>query len=159
MNYNNQFYMQELQGMKDRIDSQMRQMQQNQMQQQQPIPQPITQNFQIAPTQNNNELEGRYAKDINDVKNTFVVKTGIFVNKDFTEMWIKDTTGNVRTFRTEEIVELDPKDREINDLKKQLAELKGMVLNATKYDNANDDGETSSTKPSTISKTKSTNAK
>lgn len=158
MNYNNQFYMQELQGMKDRIDSQMRQMQQNQMQQQQPIPQ-INQSFQLAPTQNNNELEGRYAKDINDVKNTFVVKTGIFVNKDFTEMWVKDTTGNVRIFRTEEIIELDPKDKEIDSLKKQIEELKGMIVNATKYDNTNDVREITTKKSTRVQNDKRDDAK
>ena len=79
------------------------------MQTQQPL-QPITQNFQITPTQNNSELEGKYANNIDEVKNTFVLKTGIFTNKDFSIVWIKDVTGNIRTFKTEELIELDPKD-------------------------------------------------
>ena len=125
---NNQFYMQELQSMRDKIDNQMKQYQQSQMQQ--PVQQPITQNFQLAPNPTNNDLESKYAENIEQVKNTFVIKTGIFVNKDFTTMWVKDVTGKIRTFSTEEVIEMDEKDREIFDLKKQIEEMKGMILNA-----------------------------
>lgn len=124
---NNQYYMQDLQNMKDRIDNQMRQLQQ---QNQQPIQQPITQNFQIAPQNNNNELESKYADSFDEVKNTFVIKTGIFTKKDFSTIWIKDVSGNIRTFKTEEVVELDEKDREILDLQRQLNELRGEIENA-----------------------------
>lgn len=122
---NNQYYMQDLQNMKDRIDNQMRQ-----LQNQQPIQQPITQNFQIAPQNNNNELESKYADSFDEVKNTFVMKTGIFTKKDFSTIWIKDVSGNIRTFKTEEVVELDEKDREILDLQRQLNELRGEIENA-----------------------------
>lgn len=123
---NNQFYMQDLQNMKDRIDSQMRQ-----LQNQQPIQQPqIHQNFQLAPQNNNNELESKYADNFDEVKNTFVMKTGIFTKRDFSTIWIKDVSGNIRTFKTEEIVELDEKDREILDLQRQLNELRGEIENA-----------------------------
>ena len=123
---NNQYYMQDLQNMKDRIDNQMRQ-----LQNQQPIQQPqIHQNFQLAPQNNNNELESKYADSFEEVKNTFVMKTGIFTKKDFSTIWIKDVSGNIRTFKTEEIVELDEKDREILDLQRQLNELRGEIENA-----------------------------
>ena len=125
---NNQFYMQDLQNMKDRIDRQMQQVQQmnqNQIQNQQPIP--ITQNFQLAPNPNNNELESKYVNNIDEVKNTFVMKTGVFINKDFTSLWIKDVTGNIRTFKTEEVIELDPKDKEIQMLRNEIEKMKGMM--------------------------------
>ena len=123
---NNQYYMQDLQNMKDRIDNQMRQ-----LQNQQPIQQPqIHQNFQLAPQNNNNELESKYADSFEEVKNTFVMKTGIFIKKDFSTIWIKDVSGNIRTFKTEEVVELDEKDREILDLQRQLNELRGEIENA-----------------------------
>ncbi len=128
---NNQFYIQDLQNMKDRIDAQMRQLQQNQTQQIQP--QPITQNFQLAPTQNANEIESKYVSSIDEVKNTFVMKTGVFVNKDFSKLWIKDVTGNIRVFNTEEVIEMDEKDREIFELKKQINEMKGMIENAREH--------------------------
>lgn len=126
---NNTFYMQELQAMKDRIDSQMRQFQQNQSQQQ-PVQQPITQNFQLAPNPTNNELESKYANSIDEVKNTFVIKTGVFLNKDFSTLWVKDVTGNIRTFSLEEVIEMDAKDKEILELKRQIQDMKGMIQNA-----------------------------
>ena len=156
-NYNNQYYMQELQGMKDRIDSQLRQyQQQNQVQQQ---PAPITQNFQIAPANNNNELESKYANNIDEVRNTFVMKTGIFLNKDFSTLWVKDVTGNIRTFTTEEVIEMDEKDKEIFMLKKQIEDMKGMIVNANESDNANVDVEAPIKKSTRISSSKSSNAK
>lgn len=124
-NYNNQYYMQELQGMKDRIDSQLRQyQQQNQVQQQ---PAPITQNFQIAPTNNNNELESKYANNIDEVRNTFVMKTGIFVNKDLTSLWVKNTNGEIRIFELNEVIEQDEKDLEIQNLRNEIERMRGMI--------------------------------
>lgn len=159
-NYNNQFYMQDLQAMRDRIDKTMQQYQQNQMQNQQPVPN-VTQNFQLAPNPSNNELESKYANSIDEVKNTFVMKTGVFVNKDFSTMWVKDVTGNVRTFRTEEVIEMDEKDREILMLKREIEEMKGMINNANKSDvnNSNINGELENEKPPKLSNSKRTNAK
>ena len=105
--------------------------QQSQAQQQQPMPsQPtnLTQNFQLAPqTNSNTELESRYAQNIDEVKNTFVMKTGVFVTKDYSTMWIKDVSGNITTFKTEEVKELDEKDIEIQNLKKELNNMKYLV--------------------------------
>jgi len=137
MNYpmynNSQYYMQNLQDMRDRIDNQIKNYQQSQMQQQ---PTSINQTFQLAPQTNNNELESKYADNIDIVKNTFVLKTGLFVNKDFSTLWVKDATGNIRTFKTEEIIELDTKDKEIMELKRQINEMKGMITSANELHNA-----------------------
>ena len=141
---NNQIYMQnmqDLQNMREKIDRQMQQMQQlnqNQMQQQPQIPQ-VNQTFQLAPNPTNNELESKYANNIDEVRNTFVMKTGVFLNKDFTSLWIKDVTGNIRTFRTEEVIDLDPKDKEILMLKKQIEEMKGMINYGNESDVNNSD--------------------
>lgn len=162
MNYpaytnNSQFYMQNLQDMRDRIDSQIRNYQQSQTQQ--PVTQPITQNFQLAPNPTNTELEAKYVDNIEAVKNTFVIKTGIFLNKDFSTLWIKDVTGKIRTFATEEIIEMDEKDKEIYMLKRQLEEMKGMIENDNKSDNTNVDDEITKTKSSRVSSSKRSNAK
>ena len=131
---NNQYYMQnmqDLQNMKERIDKQMQQMQQlnqNQMQQQQQ-PIPITQNFQLAPNSNNNELESKYVNNIDEVKGIFVMKTGVFLNKELNTLWIKNTNGDIRTFELNELVEIDPKDREIAILKQELEKMKEMISN------------------------------
>lgn len=164
MNYpmysNSQFYVQELQNMKDRIDNQLRQFQQNQVQQQQQVPQ-VTQNFQLAPNPTNNELESKYANNIDEVKNTFVMKTGVFVNKDFSILWVKNVNGDIRTFALTELIETDPKDREIEELKKQIQEMKGMITNATEpeYINSVIDEPNGNEVAKRISTSKKSNAK
>ena len=138
--YGNNFYLEDLKNMRDRIDRTMQQYQHTQ-QMQQPM-QPITQNFQLAPSSYGTDLEGRYADNIEEVKNTFVIKTGIFTTKDFSTIWIKDVTGNIKTYKTEEVIEMDDKDKKIaeqssmiSSLQKQINELKGAILNANN-DNA-----------------------
>lgn len=127
---NNQYYMQDLQNMRDRIDKQMQQVQQmnqNQMQQQ-PTPQPqIHQSFQLAPQSSFSEIQAKYVSDINDVKNTFVMSLGMFLNKEMTTLWLKNINGEIRTFSLNEIIEQDPKDIEINNLKQELENMKLLV--------------------------------
>ena len=162
---NNQIYMQnmqDLQNMREKIDRQMQQMQQlnqNQMQQQQPVP--ITQNFQLAPNPTNNELESKYANNIDEVRNTFVMKTGVFVNKDFTSMWVKTTDGNIKTYELNEVIQQDPKDVEINNLKLELQRMKEMINydNKSDVDNTDYDESDESKKSARIPVRKQSNAK
>lgn len=121
-NNNSQFYMNDLQAMKDRIDRQMQQIQQQQQQMQQPqqVPQ-INQSFQLAPTQSPSDFDGKYANNIDEVKNTLTLKNTFFVNKDMSILWFKNVGGDIKTYALSEIVELDPKDKEIAELKQQLA--------------------------------------
>lgn len=136
MNYpmygNNQMYMQDLQNMRDRIDQQMRQMQQQSMQPMQNQPANITQNFQLAPNQSNTDIDAKYAKDIDEVKNTLALKNTIFVDKDMKLLWIKSINGEIKTYSLTEVIELDPKDKEILELKKQIEEMKNMVISQNK---------------------------
>ena len=142
---NNQYYMQnmqDLQNMKERIYKQMQQMQQfnqNQIQNQQPIPQ-INQSFQLAPNPTSNELESKYVNNIDEVKGIFVMKTGVFLDKDLNNLWIKNTNGDIRTFELNEIIQTDPKDREIAMLKKQIEEMKEMITSESDVNNTNNDG-------------------
>ena len=136
---NNQIYMQnmqDLQNMREKIDRQMQQMQQlnqNQMQQQPQIPQ-VNQTFQLAPNPSNNELESKYVNNIDEVKGIFVMKTGVFLNKELNTLWIKNTNGDIRTFELNEIIPQDPKDVEINNLKQELQKMREMI----NYDNKSD---------------------
>ena len=160
---NNQYYMQnmqDLQNMKERIDKQMQQMQQfNQNQMQQPqIPQ-VNQTFQLAPNPTNNELESKYANNIDEVKGIFVMKTGVFLNKELTTLWIKSTNGDIRTFELNEIIETDPKDREIAMLKRQIEEMKEMIVSESNVDNSDHDGEHESKNASKLSTRTKSNAK
>lgn len=140
-NNNNQYYMQnlqDLQNMREKIDRQMQQMQQlnqNQMQQQ-PTPTNLTQNFQLAPNPNNNELESKYVNNIDEVKGIFVMKTGVFLNKELNTLWIKNTNGDIRTFSLEEIIEIDPKDKEIQMLRNELEKMKEMISNESDVNNS-----------------------
>ena len=162
---NSQYYMQnmqDLQNMREKIDRQMQQMQQlnqNQMQQQQPVP--ITQNFQLAPNPTNNELESKYANNIDEVRNTFVMKTGVFVNKDFTSMWVKTTDGNIKTYELNEVIQQDPKDVEINNLKQELQRMKEMInyANESNVDNSDYDESNESKNATKLSNNKRTNAR
>lgn len=120
--YNYNPYMQELQGMRDRIDNTMRQYQ-NQSIPQQPQ---IHQNFQIAPMQQNG-LEARYVNNIDEVKNTFVMREGVFINKDSNTLWIKNINGDIKTYTLTEVIEVDPKDAEINELKNEIASMRELL--------------------------------
>ena len=161
---NNQYYMQnmqDLQNMKERIDKQMQQMQQfnqNQIQNQQPIPQ-INQSFQLAPNPTNNELESKYVNNIDEVKGIFVMKTGVFLNKELNTLWIKNTNGDIRTFELNELVEIDPKDREITMLKQELEKMKEMISNESNGNNTDNDGADESKKSARIPVSKQSNAK
>ena len=121
-NYNP--YMQDLQSMRERIDRTMQQYQQNQSQMQQQ-PQ-IHQNFQLAPVQQN-ELEARYVNSIDEVKNIFVMREGLFVNRDMTTLWVKNISGDIKTYNLNEVIEIDPKDAEINNLKSEIANMRELL--------------------------------
>ena len=131
----NPYSIQQMEQIRDGWDAkiQMAQQQQQNQTQQQPIAptQPITQNFQLAPQANNNsDLEGRYAESIDEVKNTFVMKTGIFTSKDYSTIWIKDVSGNIKTFKTEEIIPRDEKDMQIQALQEELKSMKTLMAQA-----------------------------
>ena len=122
--------MQEMQSMKDRIDRTMQQYQQTQNQfmntnQQQPQ---IQQTFQLSNPQNNiNDFDGKYADNVEEVKNTLVLKNSLFVNKDMSTLWLKDISGTIKTYTLIEVIEKDEKDKEIDNLKKQLEDVKFML--------------------------------
>ena len=153
----NNMYMQDLSNLRDRIDNQMRQMQQfQQPQMQQPA---INQTFQLAPNQNINDLEGKYANNIDEVKNTLALKNTLFVDKDMKNLWLKSADGNIRTFTLQEVVELDEKDKQILNLQKQIEEMKGMIANAKQSDNANVIQSNTNAKSSNVSTVKPTSKK
>lgn len=156
-------YEQNLKNIINQANGQLQQLQQ--MQNPMQIPQQptnLTQNFQLAPNSNNNnnnELESKYAEDIDEVKNTFVAKTGIFITKALDTLWIKNVNGDIRTFNLNEVIETDPKDEEIYMLKKQIEEMKGMIIDANQSNNSDVNEQITNKKPSRISNSKYTNAK
>lgn len=148
------------QSLKNIINQANTQLQQIQNQPAPVIPQqPITQNFQLASTPTNSELESRYANNIDEVRNTFVSRTGVFLTKDFSTIWIKTVDGNIKTFRTEEIIEMDEKDKEIYMLRKEIEEMKGMISDANEPVDTESDVTTTSKKSTRASTNSKSNAK
>jgi hypothetical protein len=102
----------------------------NQMQMQQPTN--LTQNFQISPQQ-----QGiKFVNGIDEVNKELVINETMFLSKDYKQMFIKDIKGNVRTFELNEIIPKDSKDLMIEDLQKQINELKKEMSKDEQYVNA-----------------------
>lgn len=146
--YNNQMYMQDLQGLRDRIDRQMQMANQNQ-----PQATPITQNFQLAPNQNNGI---KYVNSIEDVRKELVFADTLFVNKEYTQLWVKNASGEVKTYELKEIIEKDPKDLKIAKLEAKIDMLIKEKENE-QYVNENANGTTSSKKSTNGKSNKSSN--
>ena len=148
------------QSLKNIINQANGQLQQLQNQPQMPMQQPqIHQNFQLAPNLNTSELESKYANSIEEVKNTFVMKTGVFLNKELNTLWIKNTNGDIRTFELNEIIRTDPKDEEINNLRQELQRMKEMIANESNVNNSDYDGANEGKKSARIPVRKQSNAK
>ena len=107
----------------ERIDNEIERLKQMKTQVQQPTP--ITQNFQLAPTHSGM----RFANTIEDVKKEIVYFDTPFFSKDLSVLWLKNAKGDIKAYSMEEIVEKDDKDIQIEYLKEQIEELKGMIKN------------------------------
>lgn len=124
--YGNQNYIQDLQGMRDRIDKQLQQLTQPPAQQQAPN---INQTFQLAPTPNQAGI--KYANTIDDVNRELVYFDTPFFAKDMSVVWVKNTKGEVTSYELQKIIHKDDKDLMIESLQLQIDELKkGMMKNA-----------------------------
>ena len=136
--YNNPYYQNVYnpQANIDRINNQIAELEKMRTQLQQPIQQPqtpITQNFQLAPT--NNGM--KFVNTIDDVNKEIVYFDTPFFSKDMSVMWIKNTKGDIKSYELNEILPKDSKDMQIELLQEQIKELKGMirdVSNATNDD-------------------------
>lgn len=127
----------------DKINEQMNELnrmkQQLQQTNQQPM-QPITQNFQIAPT--NREVI-RYANSMEEVQRDMVIGDTPYFSKDMSVVWIKNTKGDIKTYELTEIIAKDDKDIQIEMLQAQINEMKGMISNAKPNDEFTDEPTTS----------------
>lgn len=152
--YFNQQYQQDLINMRERIDRQLQQSQ-NPPQMQQPVP--ITQNFQLAPNQNQNGI--KYVNSIDDVKKELVFTDTLFINKEYTQLWFKNALGEIKTYRLEQIIELDEKDRKIAELTAKIDMLESEMKNSesTTNGNANVNATSPKSKSSSISNSKPSN--
>ena len=129
----------------DRINAQINELEKmkNQMQQPvQPTPTNLTQNFQLAPTNNHSV---RYANTIEDVEKEQVFYDTPFFSKDMSVLWFKSAKGDIKSYELNEIIPKDSKDFEIEYLKSQIEELKGMIKNDTNASNVNTEQNTTNT--------------
>jgi len=113
----------------DRINSQMAELEKmkSQLQQpQMPMQQPITQNFQIAPN-NNNVI--KYASSIDEVQKDMVIGDTPYFSKDMSVVWIKNAKGDIKSYSLEEIIQKDEKDIQIEYLQAKIDELERKVKN------------------------------
>lgn len=119
------------QSLKNIINQANTQLQQLQNQPTPVVPQQpqIHQSFQLAPQSSNTDIQAKYVKDINDVRNTFVANLGLFINKENNTLWLKNVNGDIRSFELKEIIEQDPKDIEIQELKKELESMRLLINN------------------------------
>lgn len=83
---------------------------------------PITQNFQLSPINN-----FRIVNNLEDVTKEMVLNDTYFLGKDLGDFWIKNSRGDIRTFELKEIIPKDEKDILIENLQKQIEEMKANV--------------------------------
>lgn len=149
--YNNQYYIQDLQNMKDRIDKQLQHMTQPQQQT------PITQNFQLTPPSNQNSM--RFANNIDDVNKELVYTDTPFFSKDMTIVWVKNVKGEIKTYSLEEVIQKDDKDIMIESLQMQIDELKKGLMSNAKSNTIDDDEPTQSKKSTVVSNSRTSTKK
>ena len=103
----------------DRINMQMAELEKMKEQLQKPVP--ITQNFQLAPS--NREII-RYANSIDEVQKDMVIGDTPYFSKDMSVVWIKNTKGEIKTYELNEIIPKDNKDLQIEYLQAQIEQLR-----------------------------------
>lgn len=129
--YNNPFGMYSPQANLDRINAQINELERAKAQFQQPMQQPITQNFQLAPT---NHDAIRYANSMDEVERNIVLGETPYFSKDMSVVWIKNPKGEIRTYELNEIVPKDEKDMQIETLQARIKELERNVINEPSYE-------------------------
>ena len=122
-------YMYNTQQSVDRINTQINELEKIREQLQKPV-QPITQNFQLAPT--NREII-RYASSIEEVKRDMVTGDTPYFSKDMSVVWVKNIKGEIKSYELNEIIEKDEKDMQIELLQAQIDELKKGLVNNEQF--------------------------
>lgn len=118
----------------ERINEQINQLEKMKQQMQQPVQQaPITQNFQLAPT--NHTM--KFVNTIDDVNKETVYYDTPFFSKDMSVMWVKNSKGDIKSYELNEIVPKDAKDMQIEYLQAQIEELRGKIENDADVKNVN----------------------
>lgn len=131
----------------DRINTQISELEKLKNQLQQPV-QPITQNFQITPT---NRDVIKYANSIEEVQRDMTIGETPYFSKDMSIVWIKNNKGEIKTYELKEIIPKDEKDIKIELLEAQIEELKKGIKNNARTNNANVDEPIENEEPTNVS--------
>ena len=112
----------------DKINEQINNLERMRTQLQQPQPQPtnLTQNFQLAPTSRD---VIRYATSIEEVQKDMVIGETPYFSKDMSVVWVKNLKGEIKTYELNEIILKDDKDIKIDFLMAQIEDLKKEISN------------------------------
>lgn len=105
----------------DKIDNQIRELENMRNHLQRPQQPSINQTFQLVP---NNQNGLKFVSGIEDVSKELVFGDSVFFDKDFKNMWFKDVKGNIKTYELNEVIKKDEKDLMIEDLRAQIEKLK-----------------------------------
>ena len=117
----------------DRINNQIAELEKMKGQiPQQVQPTNLTQNFQLAPS-NNSVM--KYVGSIEEVEKAVIVGETPFFSNDMSVLWVKNAKGDIKSYELKEIKPLDEKDIQINYLQQQIEELKGMINSEKHYAN------------------------
>lgn len=120
----------------DRINSQIAELERmKQSIPQQPMQQPITQNFQLAPS--NYEVI-KYADSMEQVQKSIVIGDTPYFSKDMSVVWIKNAKGEIKTYELNEIIAKDEKDMQIEMLQAKLNELERKIVDESSYEYADE---------------------
>lgn len=120
----------------DRINSQIAELERmKQSIPQAPMQQPITQNFQLAPS--NYEVI-KYADSMEQVQKSIVIGDTPYFSKDMSIVWIKNAKGEIKTYELNEIIAKDEKDMQIEMLQAKLNELERKIVNEPSYEYADE---------------------
>ena len=90
----------------DKINEQMNELNRIKQQLQQPQQPSINQTFQLSPTSSNNI---KYVNNIDDVNKELVFNDTPFFTKDLSQMWLKNSKGEIRFFELNEVIKKDDK--------------------------------------------------
>ncbi len=114
------------QNMYEQIDNQINQLvgmknqlKNNSNQQQNQQPTAINQTFQLSP---NGGGGIKYANSIEDVTKETVFFDTPFFSKDFSVLWLKNSSGDIKSYELNEIIQKDEKDLQIEFLQSQQEE-------------------------------------
>ena len=119
--YNNPYNIYNPQASIDRINGQIAELERMKQQlPQQPQPTNLTQNFQLAPT---NHDVIKYANSMEEVEKNIVIGDTPYFSNDMSVVWVKKSTGEIKTYELKEIIKKDEKDLQIEFLQAKINEL------------------------------------